>query len=84
MTWNAHKSVCSRMSESGFSREWMKSGSGVFYGPISSYDFELARHLARCGDGVYVYDHVDFSLPHKGACLRACGFHKAVYMNVYT
>ena len=78
MNWNAHKSVCSRVSESGFNREWMKSGGGVFYKPISSYDFELARHLAKCGDGVHVYDDADFSEPHKGASLRACGFHKAV------
>ena len=66
MAWRLHKSECNFIvSDDDFSYIALKEGAGMFYGPLSGYEFQLIRHMALSSDDVDVYNNKDLSQPHR-------------------
>lgn len=65
MAWREHKIECNCIvTDNDFSYDALKGGAGMFYGPLSGYEFQLIRHMATSSDVVHLYDNKDLSQPH--------------------
>ena len=62
--WRRHKGACKDIAANVYDYRSMKDGEGLWYGPISGYDFQLGRHMAAMAPDVKLYTGFDFSVPH--------------------
>jgi hypothetical protein len=53
------------VNDDDFSFTALKGGEGMFYGPLSGYEFQLIRHMAMSSDDVSLYNNKDLSQPHR-------------------